>query len=233
MEKKKWSNKLLDRIVTAFQNPESRLSFQENERIYDQYLSNFIGGYQKNLNSIGFFSRLSENLLEYSREAAKILSQLKHQCFDLSVQLSKVSESINAISQSYKRYTTLTENCYKEFHIIPSQDVVETDKKLAQGISEWANQILSQKQYINDHMASFFHFKKHEFLTFERLIETKLKVDDMFKKKYTSLEQKKKLLFETKNVESWKIKPQTLNTNLNDLFKDYKRARAEMIPDVN
>lgn len=42
-------------------------------------------------------------------------------------------------------------------------------------MSQWASELKTQKFYINENMASFFHYKKHEFLTLGNLTNFKLK----------------------------------------------------------
>lgn len=42
-------------------------------------------------------------------------------------------------------------------------------------MGQWASELKTQKFYINENMASFFHYKKHEFLSLGNLTNYKLK----------------------------------------------------------
>jgi hypothetical protein len=49
------------------------------------------------------------------------------------------------------------------------------NKKFFEGMAQWASELKTQKFYINENMASFFHYKKHEFLSLSNLTNFKLK----------------------------------------------------------
>ncbi len=223
---------MIDRLMAGFSDPETRVLFSQNEVVYDQYLRNFISNYAENRNSMSYFGELNNTLINYTRNATKMCSKIKHLCYDFSDLMLKMSSQLNEISDSIGKLVTHTNEVYSELKIQQSQEVVETDKKLQAGIAEWSRQIISQRQFVMDNMASFFHFKKHEFMTFEALIDSKLHVDEAFKKKYFELEAKKQRLFETKNVEKWKIQPTGINESLHDMLKNYSKAREHMIPEV-
>jgi hypothetical protein len=144
----------------------------------------------------------------------------------------KTSNCLNEISDTFGKYIKLTNDSYLQLKIRPNNDVLETDKRLQAGLSQWAKQILTQRQFVLDNMGSFFHFKKHEFNTFNLLIQSKIKIDESFKKKSVDLENKKLKLFESKNAEKWKIQSKLVNPDLNDLFRDYNKAKEYIIPDV-
>ena len=42
-------------------------------------------------------------------------------------------------------------------------------------MGQWASELKTQKFHINENMASFFHYKKHEFLSLGNLTSFKLK----------------------------------------------------------
>jgi hypothetical protein len=50
-------------------------------------------------------------------------------------------------------------------------------------MGQWATELKNQKFYINENMASFFHYKKHEFLSLSNLTNFKLKQGVGIKKK--------------------------------------------------
>jgi hypothetical protein len=223
---------MLDRVLSSFSDPETRILFAQNERVYDQYLSNFISNYSQNSSSMSYFGEFNVALKNYTKQSSKLSSKLKHLCYDFSDLMLKMSSGLNEISEHIGKMVAFTNEVYGQLKITQSPEVIETDKRLQAGIAEWGRQIISQRQFVMENMAGFFHFKKHEFMTFELLIETKLRVDEAFKKKYFELEAKKQKLFESKNVEKWNIRPTAVNEGLNDLLKNYSKAREHMIPEV-
>lgn len=223
---------MMERVMAGFSDPETRVLFAQNEQVYDQYLSNFVQNYGENKSSLSFFGDLNGVLSEYTKNATKMNSKLKHLCYDFSDQMLKMSSQLSEVANQLSKLTAYTNEVYGKLRVAQSPEVVETDKRLQEGIAEWGRQIITQRQFVLDNMASFFHFKKHEFMTFESLIDTKLKVDEAFKKKYFELEAKKQRLFESKNVEKWKIQPTAMNESLNELFRNYAKAREHMIPEV-
>lgn len=226
------AEQMMDRLMAGFSDPETRVLFSQNEVVYDQYLRNFISNYAENRNSMSYFAELNNSLINYTKNATKMSSKIKHLCYEFSDLMLKMSSQLNEISDHIGKLVTYTNEVYSQLQIQQSQEVAETDRKLQAGIAEWSRQIISQRQFVLDNMASFFHFKKHEFMTFEALIESKLHVDEAFKKKYFELEAKKQRLFETKNVEKWKIQPTGINESLHDMLKNYTKAREHMIPEV-
>ena len=57
-------------------------------------------------------------------------------------------------------------------------------------MAQWASELKTQKFYINENMASFFHYKKHEFLSLSQLTEFKLKQGLGIKKKINDFTMK-------------------------------------------
>ena len=218
--------------MNTFAAPETKSMFIQNEEIYDNHLSNFVDTYSKNSNSLNYFNELNIGLKNYTQESSKMCSKLKHMCYDLSGLVLKTSESLNAISDYFAKFNKFTNDSYSQLKIKQIQEVEDTNKKLEAGIYEWSKQLLTQSQHILDNMASFFHFKKHEFSTFDLLFETKMKVDENFKKRYFELEQRKQRLFEEREVDKWNIQPLNKNNNMNELLKNYSVARNHMIPNV-
>ena len=218
--------------MNSFMASETKTMFTQNEEIYDNYLGNFVETYSKNSNSLGYFNEVNLGLKKYTQESSKMCSKLKHMCYDLAGLVLKTSQSLNSISEYFAKFNKFTNDSYSHFKIKQIQEVAETNKKLEAGVYEWSKQLLTQSQSILDNMASFFHFKKHEFATFDLLFETKIKVDDNFKKRNSELEQKKQRLFEEKNIDKWNIQPLNDNKNLNDLLKNYAIAKTHMIPNV-
>lgn len=58
-------------------------------------------------------------------------------------------------------------------------------------LGHWQTELLSQKHFINEHLASSFHYQKHEMLSLEELCIAKLKNEEVLYKKFQSLTQKK------------------------------------------
>lgn len=64
-------------------------------------------------------------------------------------------------------------------------------KSFMNGLGQWSTEFLQQKHFVTEHMASFYHFKKHEMISLEDLCSLKLKTYEGLKKKIESLTQKK------------------------------------------
>ena len=218
--------------MATFSAPENKRLFLENERVYDQYLNNFSESYSKQSNSLNYFNEVNTGVKSFTTEAKKMCSKLKHMCYDLSVLFIKTSEQLNQISEYLTKFNKFTNDAYVNLKFRPNQEVIDTNKKLEAGLFQWSKQVLTQSQYIIENMASYFHFRKHEYSTFDLLLETKMKVDETFKKQYTELEEKKQRLFETKNIQKWKIQDLNGRGNINDLLQNYAVARTHMIPNV-
>lgn len=62
---------------------------------------------------------------------------------------------------------------FKKIGFNPDKQVENIHKKLKIGLYEWGSQLFSQKKYVIDNMASFYHFKKHEYLSFSKLLNSK------------------------------------------------------------
>ena len=73
------------------------------------------------------------------------------------------------------------------------------------GLNSWSQSFHSTRKYVIDNMASFFHYHKHEAVELKRLTDAKLAFQSQMKKKIEELNAKKFKLFESKNVEKWKL----------------------------
>lgn len=58
-------------------------------------------------------------------------------------------------------------------------------------MTQWSTELLKQKHFVTEHMASFFHFKKHEMIALEDLSTLKLKTYTMLNKEIEALTQRK------------------------------------------
>jgi len=45
------------------------------------------------------------------------------------------------------------------------------NKRVKLGLREWSSQLTAHKTFITDHLSNFFHFKKHEYLAVDGLIQ--------------------------------------------------------------
>ena len=57
-------------------------------------------------------------------------------------------------------------------------------------MTQWASELKTQKFYVDENMASFFHYKKHEFLSLGNLTNFKLKGSLAIKQKILTLMSK-------------------------------------------
>ena len=75
-------------------------------------------------------------------------------------------------------------------------------------------------------MASFYHFKKHEYLTFSKQLNNKIIMSQNLKKQLDDLNAKKKKLFLSKDVKKWKLSQQVLNqVDINKVFEDFSKIQ--------
>lgn len=114
----------------------------------------------------------------------------------------------------------------------PDQNVEKTQKMLKTGLYEWGAQLLSQKKYVNDYMASFYHFNKHEYMAIGQLMQNKLKMSQQFQQKVEELNKKKLKLFQSRDVQKWRIPPEEFNKfDINRVFDSFELVKEHMLPE--
>jgi hypothetical protein len=189
--------------------------------------------YGKQTDSSTYFENLFLNLDNYSKSNAKIFSQLKHLSYELSGMLSKTGETIKKIATLYEEFMQNTDSHYKRIQFQGDENVKGMSKKLHIGLFQWGVQLNSQRKFVVDNMASFFHFKKHEYLEISNMISNKMDLNTQYKKRLQTLDDKKLKLFESKNIEKWKIDYKAITEDFNEIFKSYPKVKPYMLPEVS
>ena len=200
--------------------------------MYDQFLSLDFLKFDKNAQNGQLFDPLFSSLAGLCAANSKVASQLKHQSYELLTLLQKTSEAINKIAITYKEAVKFEDNVYLKLNFKADETVNATRRKFISGLHEWSAELLSSKKFVNDHMASYFHFQKHESLEFANLLNYKMELTVLQNKKAADLEKLKIKLYQTKDPAKWKIEMNNIQEDFNDLFNDYAKIRPYMLPEV-
>lgn len=226
---------MLERILKSYESPEKKMLFRENEQIYDGYLARILENYGQKETEDGFFGTLFDAIEGLAGQSAKQFSTLKHLCFELSETLLKSGKVLHRISEVFAKCIKTTQEFYRKIHLNAEAGAGNggVDKKLQEGLAEWGSQLISERKFVIDNMASFFHFRKHEHLAAAQLVSSKRSVDELYRKKLIELEKKKVRLFESKKIETWKLSLDHLKEDINELFKNYAKIKPYIIPDVS
>jgi hypothetical protein len=224
---------MMERILKNYEHPDKKKLFKENETIYDTYLKTTFENYNQKDTESQYFAHLFEGIKEISITHSKQYSNLKHMCYELSELLLKTGKTLHKISNAYDKVVKTSHEFNRKIQFKGDERINSIDKKLKGGIAEWGSQLISQRKFVVDNMASFFHFRKHEYLAFETLIESKIAVDTLYKKKFQDLEKKKIKLFESKKIDNWKLSMESIKGDFNEIFKNYAKIKPYIIPDVN
>lgn len=225
-------DKMMERISKIFNDNSKKNLFEENEQTYVNFLAKQFGGFKANSDE-GYYSKVFDSLIDYASGNQKIFSQTKHLCYELAGHVSKVGDTIHKIVAAFETYTTSQSATYKKIDFQINEEVNIVNKKLISGLSEWGSQMLIQKKFIIDNMAGFFHYKKHEYNEMAKLLSLQADVQNKYKKKAQVLEQAKVKLFESKNVEKWKLASNNVKTDITQILNKFEIARDVMLPEVD
>lgn len=223
---------MLDKMIKLTQNPRRRQNFAQNEQVYDQFLSNLFNNFESNSNNEQFYESVFTGLSGQCYANSKCNSNLKHLCYTLNDLLQKVNDTLNQIANTFRENIQAEEALYAKLNFKTDEVVNQTRKKLIGGLHEWGSEVLSMKKFVNDHMASFFHFKKHENLELMNLMNYKTQITAQYKKKAADLEKLKVKLFEAKDPTKWKINMAAMTEDFNEIFTSYPKIRPYMLPEV-
>lgn len=223
---------MVDKLKKTFAVDENKVHFVENEQIYNEKMSEVFGTFQKHSDDPAYYSAIFKRLDSFFGHNTKVFSQLKHLSYDLSGLLTKAGKTILKISALFSSHLKEQMVVYKKIKFKMDEEVDTVFKKLKVGLNEWGSQMMTQSKYVIDNMASFFHFKKHENATFSKLFAAKTEFGAEFAKNWDNLEKTKKKLFDTKNTEKWLIDYNNIDGDFNELFKDFKKIKPYMLPDV-
>ncbi len=227
---KSYPNQMLDKIMTIYEDPEKQPLFLENERVYDAFLTKQFKDFQPTADD-AYYLKIYENLTNYSGGNEKIFSQLKHACYELSNHFTKAGETMHKIVGLLESFLKSEADVYKKINFEPNEHVNLMNKKLLVGLSEWGSQLLIQKKFIIDNMAGFFHYKKHEYLEFGKLISLQFDLQAKYKKKSQALDSLKQKLFDSKNIEKMKLRLADVKGDPSSILKSYQSAKDYILPE--
>lgn len=221
----------MERLVSTYNRNDNKEYFNENEKIYDGFLNDIFGTYGKYQNNPDYFVAVFKRLDGLFDVNSKIFSQLKHLSYELSEHLSNTGKTIHRISALYSRYIKESLDCYNKVSFKIDEEVDAVTKKLKVGLDEWGSQLLTQSRHVIDNMASFFHYKKHENLSFSELIAAKMELGTNYKKLQDQLDLNKRKLFDSKNTEKWKVNLNDVQGDYAEIFKDFEKVKPYMLPE--
>lgn len=224
---------MLDKMLKLYQNPKRRDNFAQNERVYDAFLANLFNKFESNSNNEQFYEGVFGGLSAQCQANAKAFSNLKHLCYDLSNLLQKASDTVVQIATAFRENVNAEDATFTRLNFRTDDVVNATRRKLIGGLHEWASELLSVKKFVNDNMASFFHFKKHENLELATLMNYKMQVTAAYRKKAADLEKIKQKLYDGKDPTKWKVDVASLPEDFNDLYTSYQKIRPFMLPEVS
>jgi hypothetical protein len=223
---------MLEKMIKLYQNPNRRATFAQNEAVFDQFLAGVFHKYESNSNNEQFYEANFAALSGQCNANAKSFSNLKHLCYQLMDLFQKTSDTINYIATAFRDNMVAEDSLFGKMSFKIDDVVNGTRKKLIGGLQEWGLEIMSMKKFVNDHMASFFHFKKHENLELATLLGYKLTVTTQYKKKAADLDKIKQKLFDAKDPTKWKVDMSKLPEDFNDMFTSFPKIRPYMLPEV-
>lgn len=219
-------------MMITYRKKDNKNFFQENERVYDNFLMDLFGTYEKFKDDAQYYNALFGKLDGMFQSNSKSLSALKHLSYDLADMLTKAGKLVHKISVVYSEQIKEEEKVFNVIKLKINEDVDAIKKKLKIGLDEWGSQLIAQSRHVIDNLAGFFHFKKHENLAFSKLLVAKQDANFAFLKSANDLEKQKKKLYDGKNSEKWKIDFNQINGDFNDLFKDFEKIKPYMLPEV-
>ena len=222
-----------EKIIKIFEKESNRQAYEANQQIYNDYLKKMLKDYNRQTEASNYFENIFAQLDTYAKGNSKVFSQLKHLSYELAGLLFKTGETIKRIATLYSEFISSTTSHYKKIQFQSDENVSRISRKLMDGLNQWSLHLNAQKKFVVDNMASFFHFKKHEYLEISSLIACKSDLNILFKKKQKELDDKKQKLYDSKNVDKWKIDFREVAGDFNELVKSFSRIRPLMLPEVN
>ena len=221
-----------EKMKNTYNKDENKKYFESNENVYNDYLTKILSDFESQKENNNYFSQVFKNLDIYCVNNGKTFSQLKHLCYDLSELLGKTSNVIHRIAGVYNKFIAESNSLYNKIHFKRDEQVDLIHKKLKVGLYEWGSQLLTQKKFVIDNLAGFYHFKKHEYASFSKLINFKLEGNNKLRSSLEAITKKKMKLFQSKDIKSWGMNKQNMSgININEIFKDFDIAKVYMLPE--
>lgn len=223
---------MYSKIQKTFRAAENKQYFIDNEYVYNDSIKQTLEEFEDGNNSAEFFANTFGKLDGILNKNSKFYSQLKHLCYELSQSLTNSGKIIHKIAELYDLSIKEEEQTYHKMKFKIDKDVDNINKKLKIGLTEWGSQMIAQSQFVIDNIAGYFHYKKHENISFSGLIAAKMNINNNFIKVSNELDSKKQKLFDGKNVEKWKVNFAAVPGDFNEFAKDFNKIKPYMLPDV-
>lgn len=180
-----------EKFVTDIANSEKTPVYMAYNKLYKQKIvSKFSGLYNYDFANYSFFDSYFKDFSEKSQEISKLFSALKHKSYALAKDVEKVGKQIQNISEMYKKVINSVNFLHTKYEFKADSEVTDVNGKFVDGLDNWAVELDNQKHYINENMASYFHYKKHEFLHIGELVDLKIKINGDIEKQFLNFESK-------------------------------------------
>lgn len=221
---------MADGIDTKSAEPKYKDLMAKNEKTYDAYFSQMFPNWKKPGEIDEVVSSLRQ-IDTFVNTNAKTFSNLKHFSYDLAEHMSKASESLKEIAKTFEDYSKECEKTFTKIGLTSNKHALDVNSKIVSGLRDWSILLNTQKKIVVNYLANFFHFKKHENLSFTPLIKSTFDYHEKAKKKLADLDSLKKKLFDEKKPIKWKIDSKSLgDEDMNEVIRDYSKAKKFMLP---
>jgi hypothetical protein len=224
---------MMERLLKNVQIPGKLEQLNRKDEASKKYLSKTFETFPNHTYDTTFLTSIIDSISSLCHVNGKQYSDLKHMSYELSELILKAGKLLHKISDTFHACIKTAQDHFKKIQFNVSPRVEIEERKLQNGLSEWGTQLISQSRFIVDHMASFFHFKKHEQLSFHELIQCKKTFEDHLKRKSADLDKKKSKLYESRNIDGWKVNRESIIGDFNDLYHSFNKVRVFMLPEVN
>ena len=171
-------------------------------------------------------------MTSFSQESENLFSQLKYLGLAIEESLAKLQETIGKIYSIAESFRKIHESLNKRLGI--SNTILESidESNFINGLKTWINSINIERKIVSEHIAGFFHNRKHDFLELNILLNEKFELSQKIKNELNSLTKQKKKLFDSKSVEKWGINFEKLGADLNLKIKSFSAIQDDMLPIV-
>lgn len=180
-----------ERFVKDIANSEKTPVYLEYNKLYKEKIrAKFTGLFNYDFNDYSFFNDYFADFSAKSVEISKLFSNLKHKSYTLAKEVAKVGKQIQSISAEYKKVLNSLNFLHTKYEFKLDDVVEDVNTKFLNGLDSWGVELDNQKHYINENMASYFHYKKHEFLQIGDLVNLKTRINSGIDKQFLAFESK-------------------------------------------
>lgn len=139
---------------------ELHTDFRKNYQVYDDYITNFYPGVlEKNMDGL---LDVSGKLHFHNQQKVKNFKKLKELSKELMNTLSKASDLTLEISKTIERNLELTRALDLNLASSLHQTEIQMETVAAEQIKSLSYAVLSQREFVSDHLLGYFQILKHE-----------------------------------------------------------------------